>query len=48
MARRLPKDLAWTDVVLEHENPACAACGRRMHVKRHRQRRVYTLEGPVC
>ena len=48
MARRLPKDLAWTEVVLEHEHPSCSACGRRMHVKKNRRRRVYTLKGPVC
>ena len=48
MARRLPRDVAWTEIVLEHENPSCSACGRRMHVKAHRRRRVYTLEGPVC
>ena len=48
MARRLPKDVAWSEVVLEHEDPWCSACGRRMHVKRDRQRHVYTLEGPVC
>ncbi len=48
MARRLPRDVAWTEVVLERENSSCPACGRRMHVKRHRRRRVYTLEGPVC
>jgi hypothetical protein len=48
MARRLPKDLAWTNVVLEIDDPACFVCGRRMHVKKHRRRRVYTLEEPVC
>jgi hypothetical protein len=48
MARRLPKDLAWMEVVLEHEEPLCSVCGTRMHVKRHRRRRVYTLKGPVC
>jgi hypothetical protein len=48
MARRLPKDLAWTEVVLEREERLCSACGGRMHVKRHRRRRVYTLNGPVC
>ena len=36
------------EVVLEHEEPLCSVCGRRMHVKRHRRRRVYTLKGPVC
>jgi hypothetical protein len=48
MARRLPKDLAWTKVVLAIADPSCAACGRRMHVKKQRHRRVYTLAGPVC
>jgi hypothetical protein len=48
MARRLPKDLAWRKVVLAIDDPSCSACGRRMHVKKHRHRRVYTLEGPVC
>src|SRR5438046_1974401 len=48
MARRLPKDLAWTEVVLENEERLCSVCGMRMHVKRHRRRRVYTMTGPVC
>jgi hypothetical protein len=48
MARRLPKDLAWTNVVLETDDPSCFACGGWMHVKKHRRRRVYTLQGPVC
>jgi hypothetical protein len=48
MARWLPKDVAWMEVVLEHDNLWCSVCGRRMHVKRHRRRRVYTLKGPVC
>ena len=48
MARRLPKDLAWTNVVLEIEDPSCSVCGRRMHVKKLRRRRVFTLDGPIC
>jgi hypothetical protein len=36
------------EVVLEHEEPLCSVCGRRMYVKRHRRRRVFTLKGPVC
>ena len=51
MARRWPKDLAWTKVFLDVENPWCSACGRRMHVCDHRHHRIYTLEGPrhlVC
>jgi hypothetical protein len=48
MARRLPKDSAWTKVVLQIDDPSCPVCGRRMHVKKLRRRRVYTLEGPIC
>src|ERR1022692_1063374 len=51
MARRWPKDLVWTEMVLEVENPWCGECGHRMHVAAHRQHRIYTLEGPrhlVC
>jgi hypothetical protein len=48
MARRLPKGVMWTDVVLRHEGRLCAACGRQMHVKKHRRRHVYTLTRPVC
>jgi len=48
MARRLPKGLAWAEVVLEHEERLCPVCSGRMHVKRHRRRRIFTLKGPVC
>lgn len=47
MARHLPKDVAWAEVDLEPHDPSCSACGRRMHVKQHRHRRVHTLEGSV-
>jgi hypothetical protein len=45
MARRLPKDLAWTDVVLEVENPWCGMCGRRMHVRSNRHRYLFSFQG---
>jgi hypothetical protein len=51
MARRWPKDLAWTEIVLEVDNPWCGECGRRMHVCDYRSHRIYTLKGPrhlVC
>jgi hypothetical protein len=51
MARRWPKDLVWTEVILEVENASCGDCGRRMHVCDYRHHRIYTLEGPrhlVC
>lgn len=48
MARRVPTDLAWTEIVLDRENLTCSACRQRMHVKNHRRRRVYTLVKPIC
>ena len=47
MARRSAKGSAFTDVVLEVDNPFCSVCGRRMHVRNHRHRRIYGLEGPL-
>ena len=47
MARRWPKDLAWTEVVLEVEKSKCDQCGRQMHVRKHRQHRIFSLEGPL-
>jgi hypothetical protein len=46
MARRLSKDLAWTEVVLEVEDRWCGKCGRRLHVCAHRRRRLFTFDGP--
>jgi hypothetical protein len=48
MARQLRRDVAWTEVVLEVDDFSCSLCGRRMHVKKTRCRRVYTLEKPIC
>ena len=47
MARRWPTDLAWTEVVLEVEKSTCDQCGRRMHVRKHRQHRIFSIEGPL-
>jgi hypothetical protein len=47
MARRWPKEMAWSEVVLEDENPECGECGRRMHVRAHGHHRILTFEGPV-
>ena len=51
MARRWPKDLAWTKIILEVEDASCGECGRRMHVCDYRHHRIYRLDGPrhlVC
>src|SRR6266446_5850190 len=45
MARRWPKDLAWTEVVVEVQNSWCGECGRRMHVRSNRHRHIYSFLG---
>jgi hypothetical protein len=47
MARRSPHGSTVAAVVLEPDDPLCGECGRRMHVRNHRRRRIYTLGGPV-
>jgi hypothetical protein len=47
MARRSPQEAAVAKVVLEPEDPFCGECGRRMHVRNHRRRRIYRLGGPL-
>ena len=46
MARRLPKDVAWVEIMLEVD-PWCVNCGRRLHGCAHRRRRILTLDGPL-
>ena len=45
MARPVPKDLAWIELVLEVENPCCGECGRRMHVRSNRHRYLLSFQG---
>ena len=47
MARRSAKGSAFTDILLEVDNLSCCECGRRMEVRKHRHRRIYSLEGPL-
>ncbi len=47
MARRSPPGSAVAEVVLELEDPFCGECDRRMHVRNHRRRRIYSLGGPL-
>ncbi len=48
MARRLPSEVVWTTVVIHRDDLFCSACGHRLHVKKRRRRRLFTLKGPVC
>ena len=47
MAFTWPKDLEFTPWDLDVIERDCPSCGRRMHICDHRQRRLYTLDGPV-
>lgn len=47
MARRSPQGSVVATVLLEPESPSCGECGRRMHVRNYRRRRVYSLGGPL-
>src|SRR4051812_12158568 len=47
MAFAWPKDLEFTPWDLDVIDRDCPSCGRMMHICDHRQRRLYTLDGPV-
>jgi hypothetical protein len=47
MAFAWPKDLEFTPWDLDVIERDCPSCGRMMHICDHRQRRLYTLDGPV-
>src|SRR3954465_9885817 len=47
MAFTWPKDLEFTPWDLDVIERDCPSCGRMMHICDHRQRRLYTLDGPV-
>jgi hypothetical protein len=47
MAFTWPKDLEFTPWELDVIDRDCPSCGRMMHICDHRQRRLYTLDGPV-
>jgi hypothetical protein len=47
MAFTWPKDLEFTPWELDVIERDCPSCGRMMHICDHRERRLYTLDGPV-
>ena len=46
MARRVPVGVL-REVILEADDPNCPECGRRMHVRSCRRRRIYSWNGPL-
>lgn len=47
MSRLLVEESSVREVTLDRDDRACPECGKRMHVRCHRQRTILTLEGPV-
>jgi hypothetical protein len=47
MAFTWPKDAEFTPWELDVIDRDCPSCGRMMHICDHRERRLYTLDGPV-
>ena len=46
MAHSWPSDTVFTRRVLDVEDRTCKACGHRLHVCAHRNRHLFTLQGP--
>jgi prefoldin subunit 5 len=47
MRFRWPEDTLFRQMVLDVEQESCAECGRDLHICDHRERHIYTLEGPL-
>jgi len=47
MSRQWPIGTVFTDVVLKDKNAVCPLCNSSMHVRAHREHKIYTLEKPV-
>jgi hypothetical protein len=47
MAHAWPAETAFWQLTLDVEDRSCPQCGRAMHVCTHRDRRLFTLEGPL-
>jgi hypothetical protein len=47
MSRLLVDESAVRELQLDRKDRACPGCGKRMHIRCHRQRNIVTLDGPV-
>ena len=48
MAHCWPDSIAFREIPLVSESRICSGCGDAMRISKHRRRRLYTLDGPVC
>lgn len=47
MSRQWPVGTVFKDVILKDKNAICPLCNSSMHVRTHREHKIYTLETPV-
>lgn len=48
MSHCWPKSIGFQEIPLVSESRICPECGGTMRIGKHRRRRLYTLDGPVC
>jgi len=48
MSHGWPREIEFREIPLVPESRSCPECGRAMRIGKHRKRRLYTLDGPVC
>jgi hypothetical protein len=48
MSHCWPEAIAFREIPLVSETRICRACGGVSRISKHRKRRLYTLDGPVC
>jgi len=42
------ESIGFREIPLVSESRICPECGGAMRIGKHRRRRLYTLDGPVC
>ncbi len=48
MSHCWPESIAFREIPLVSETRICSVCGGVLRISKHRKRRLYTLDGPVC
>lgn len=48
MSHRWPEGIVFREIPLVSESRSCSGCDCEMRISKHRRRRLYTLDGPIC
>lgn len=48
MSHCWPQSITFRNIPLVSARKNCPTCNRRMRISKHRRRRLYTLDGPIC